>query len=67
MALADLARAGVVKSDPRLIVALDVPTRAEAEGLVDRLGDAVAFYKVGLQLLAAGGMETARALKRRGR
>jgi len=67
MALADLARAGAVKADPRLIVALDVPTRAEAEGLVDRLGDAVAFYKVGLQLLAAGGMETARALKRRGR
>ncbi|MCE3288338.1 MAG: orotidine-5-phosphate decarboxylase [Caulobacter sp.] len=54
-------------SDPRLIVALDLPTRAEAEGLVETLGDAVSFYKVGLQLLATGGMEMARDLKARGR
>lgn len=67
MALADLARARAARADPRLIVALDVPSRAEAEGVVDRLGDAVVFYKIGLQLLAAGGMDTARALKRAGR
>ena len=54
-------------SDPRLIVALDLPTRAEAEGLVETLGDAVSFYKVGLQLLAGGGMEMAKDLKKRGR
>ena len=54
-------------SDPRLIVALDLPTRAEAETMVERLGDSVAFYKVGLQLLAGGGMEMARDLKARGR
>jgi orotidine-5'-phosphate decarboxylase len=53
--------------DPRLIVALDLPTRAEAENLVETLGDSVGFYKVGLQLLAAGGMEMARDLKARGR
>lgn len=54
-------------ADPRLIVALDLPTRAEAEGLVETLGDSVGFYKIGLQLLATGGMEMARDLKARGR
>jgi orotidine-5'-phosphate decarboxylase len=54
-------------ADPRLIVAVDLPTRAEAEGLVESLGDSVGFYKIGLQLLATGGMEMARDLKARGR
>jgi orotidine-5'-phosphate decarboxylase len=54
-------------ADPRLICALDVPTRAEAEALVERLGDAVSFYKVGLELLATGGMDLARELKGDGR
>jgi orotidine-5'-phosphate decarboxylase len=54
-------------ADPRLIVALDVPTRGDAEAVVERLGDSVAFYKVGLQLLAGDGMAMARDLKRRGR
>lgn len=53
--------------DPRLICALDTPTVDEARALVDRLGDAIGFYKVGLQLFAAGGMELARELKRDGR
>jgi orotidine-5'-phosphate decarboxylase len=39
----------------RLIVALDVPTPAEARALVERLGDAVSFYKVGLELFSSGG------------
>jgi orotidine-5'-phosphate decarboxylase len=34
--------------------------------MVERLGDAVCFYKIGLQLLAGGGMEMAADLKRRG-
>jgi orotidine-5'-phosphate decarboxylase len=55
------------KADPRLILALDVPARADAESLVERLGDSVLFYKIGLQLLAGGGMEMAKDLKRRGR
>jgi orotidine-5'-phosphate decarboxylase len=68
MALAaEATRPLAVRADPRLIVALDLASRAEAEAVVERLGDAVSFYKVGLQLLAAGGMEMARDLKRRGR
>ncbi len=54
-------------ADPRVIVALDVPTRAEAEALVERLGESVSAYKIGLQLLANGGMAMAADLKRRGR
>ena len=54
-------------ADPRLIAALDVPTRGDAEAMVERLGDSVSFYKVGLQLLATDGMAMAKDLKRRGR
>lgn len=39
----------------RLIVALDVPTAKEARALVERIGDAACFYKVGLELFSAGG------------
>ena len=38
----------------RLIVALDVPSCEAAAALVDRLGDAVGFYKLGLELLMTG-------------
>jgi len=68
MALAaEATRPLTVRADPRLIVALDSARRAAAAALVERLGDAVSFYKVGLQLLAVGGMDMARDLKRRGR
>jgi len=46
----------------RLIVALDVPTVAEAGRVVDELGDAVSFYKIGYQLAFAGGLDFAREL-----
>jgi orotidine-5'-phosphate decarboxylase len=39
----------------RLILALDVPDAGEARQLVERLGDAVSFYKVGLELFSSGG------------
>jgi orotidine-5'-phosphate decarboxylase len=39
----------------RLIVALDVPDAAAARALVERLGSAVRFYKIGLELFMAGG------------
>lgn len=39
----------------RLIVALDVPSAAEARALVEKLGDAACFYKIGLELFMAGG------------
>lgn len=54
-------------ADPRLIVALDLPDVAQARAMVDRLGDAVGFYKIGLQLLATEGMALARELKASGR
>ncbi len=38
----------------RLIFALDVPDRAAAIAWMDRLGDSVSFYKIGLELLAGG-------------
>lgn len=39
----------------RLIVALDMPKADEAKALVERLGDAAWFYKLGLELFMAGG------------
>ena len=39
----------------RLIFALDVSTPNEARRLIGELGDAVVFYKLGLQLFMAGG------------
>lgn len=41
--------------DERLIFALDVPDAWEARELVQELDDAVRFYKLGLELLMAGG------------
>lgn len=41
-------------ADDRLIVALDLSSRAEAESLVERLGDSVSFYKIGYQLFYGG-------------
>ena len=39
----------------RLIFALDVSSVAEAKALVQRLGNTVAFYKLGLEIFMAGG------------
>ncbi len=38
----------------RLIMALDVPSIAEAQALVEELGDSVIFYKVGMELFMSG-------------
>lgn len=38
----------------RLIFALDAPSGADALTWVERLGDSVAFYKIGMELLASG-------------
>jgi orotidine-5'-phosphate decarboxylase len=66
MALAAAARAETA-ADQRLIVPLDLPTRAQAEAMIERLGDAVSFYKIGLELLATEGSALGRDLRRRGR
>lgn len=51
----------------KLIVALDLPSYDQARALVDRLGDTVSFYKIGLELLFAGGLDLAQELKREGK
>jgi orotidine-5'-phosphate decarboxylase len=67
LALAVAARADTAAADPRLFVALDLPTRADAEAMVERLGDSVTSYKIGLELLATEGTALGRDLRRRGR
>jgi orotidine-5'-phosphate decarboxylase len=44
-----------IPADERLIFALDVPDASRARELAERLGDAVKFYKLGLELMMAGG------------
>jgi len=51
----------------RLIVGLDIPTIGEAEKMVSALGDTVSFYKIGYQLVFAGGLEFARDLVKDGK
>ena len=46
-----------------IIVALDVNSRAEAEAKVRLLGDAVNFYKIGLELFTAEGPDVVKAVK----
>jgi orotidine-5'-phosphate decarboxylase len=55
-----------VKTNP-LIIALDVETSAEARVLVNTLGDTAGFYKVGLELFTAAGMDFVRELKSQGK
>jgi len=50
----------------RLIVALDVPSAEEARALIEALGDSVGVYKIGLELMFAGGMGLATELATRG-
>jgi orotidine-5'-phosphate decarboxylase len=50
-----------------IIIALDVPSAAEARALVASLGDSADFYKVGLELYAAAGMDFVRELKGQGK
>ncbi|MFM2366428.1 MAG: hypothetical protein RIR95_1036 [Pseudomonadota bacterium] len=49
-------------SDDRLIVALDVANIVQGMALVDRLGDSVSFYKIGLGMLTGGGLALANEL-----
>jgi len=44
-----------IAAKERLIFALDVPNPTIARELVETLGDAVCFYKIGLELFMAGG------------
>ena len=51
----------------RLFVALDMPEVSAAEAMVARLGDEVAAYKIGLELLFGGGIPLAQTLKHAGK
>ena len=44
-----------IPSSERLIFAMDVPDCDQARTLADELGDAVTFYKIGLELMMSGG------------
>ncbi|MGH6793245.1 MAG: orotidine-5'-phosphate decarboxylase [Methyloceanibacter sp.] len=50
----------------RLIVALDVPNVEEAKALIDKLGDSVGVYKIGIELLFSGGFALAQELASQG-
>jgi orotidine-5'-phosphate decarboxylase len=58
-----------VSTNPRdrLIVALDLPSVGAAEQVVEQLGDAVTFYKIGYQLAFAQGLVLAETLVRSGK
>ena len=50
----------------RIIVALDVSHVDEARALIGKLGDSVGVYKIGLELIYAGGLALAEALVKDG-
>lgn len=56
----------MIEARDRLIVALDVPGAGEARALIDRLGDSVGVYKIGLELLFSGGIVLAGELIEQG-
>jgi orotidine-5'-phosphate decarboxylase len=53
-------------TDP-VIIALDFDSPREADALVAALGDSAGFYKVGMELFAAAGMDYVRCLADRGK
>ena len=54
-------------TSPEVIVALDFAERAEAIYLVERLGERVGFYKVGLELFSRAGPDVVRELREGGK
>ncbi len=55
-----------MNSDP-VIIALDFDSAPQADNLVNALGDSATFYKVGMELYAAAGMDYVRSLAGRGK
>jgi orotidine-5'-phosphate decarboxylase len=56
----------MTKIADKVIVALDVATKAKALELVEQLRDQISFFKIGLQLYTAEGPETIRAVRATG-
>jgi orotidine-5'-phosphate decarboxylase len=52
----------MTKKADKIIVALDVPSKKEAFGLVEQLREQISFFKIGLQLYTAEGPEIVRAV-----
>ena len=52
----------MTKAADKIIVALDVATKAQALALVEQLRDKISFFKIGLQLYTAQGPEIVRAV-----
>src|SRR5260370_29526446 len=53
---------GMTKAGGKIIVALDVASKAQALELVQQLRDKISLFKIGLQLYTAEGPETVRAV-----
>ncbi len=56
-----------MKPDDRIIIALDLPNLIDCEAMVEKLGDSVSFYKIGLGMLCQGGLGLAIELKNQGK
>ena len=54
-------------ADSRLIVALDFHKFDDVKALVEKLGDSVSFYKVGMELFYSEGAQTVAYLKEQGK
>ena len=52
----------MTKAGDKIIVALDIATKAQALVLVEQLHDKISFFKIGLQLYTAQGPEIVRAV-----
>jgi orotidine-5'-phosphate decarboxylase len=57
------------KIDPRdrMIVALDLPSVTDAQAMIGKLGGSVTFYKIGMELVYAGGLDLVRQLSSNGK
>ena len=56
----------MTQPDPRLILGLDLPDAAQARAMAERLAGEVGFFKIGLGMLASGGLDLASGLKGEG-
>src|SRR3989440_11205542 len=52
----------MTKATDKIIVALDVATKAQAVAVVEQLREQISFFKIGLQLYTAEGPEIVRAV-----
>ena len=57
----------IIDPRDRMIVALDLSSVRDAESLVEHLGDSVSFYKIGMELVYAGGLDLVRHLSSGGK